>query len=382
VAFESLLFALHAGCAAALALGARTRLATFACWLLLASLHHRNPFVLIGADTMLRLLLFWSLFLPLGARWSWDARRAEPARSGRALGVASAALLLQVAAVYPIAAAWKRREPVWQELRFFREAMQVEGVATALGRKLLALPDAALSALTWLALQLEAWAFLLAFVPLATGPFRALAVALFLAFHLAGLGTTMSLGLFPIVMAVAWLPFVPSWLYERLGGARADAAPVRSPLAADFLAGCAAIGIALHLAGGLAGAALPESRAQPAGAVLRHLGLEQGWSLWSRPPANRTYVFAAHLRDGRSVDLHRDGAPLDWDASRRRSANNRWWKYQLLVAEPIAAPTHAPLYAAWLTREWNDAHPPEAAIETLELWMLSADGRVRLWPAP
>jgi hypothetical protein len=116
--------------------------------------------VLIGADTLLRLLLFWSLFLPLGARASLDARRVRPAREGRALGVASAALLLQVAAVYPIAA-FKRREPVWQELHFLGEAMRVDGVATRLGRLLLELPEALLSALTWLSLQLETWGVLL-----------------------------------------------------------------------------------------------------------------------------------------------------------------------------------------------------------------------------
>ena len=339
---------------------------------------------------MLRLLLFWSLFLPLGARWSWDARRSGT-RDGRALGVASAALLLQVAVVYPIAAAFKRREPVWQELRFLGEAMQVEGAATGLGRLLLALPESVLSALTWLSLQFETWAVLLAFSPWATGPLRALAVALFFGFHLLGLGTTFSLGLFPVVMAVAWLPFVPPWLYERLGIGRAAHAPLptlRAQLASDFVAGCAVIGIALHLPLTLVGR-VGESRASLVPGLVWRLGLEQPWSLWSRPPSNRYYVFSARLRDGRSVDLHRDGAPLDWEMPRRRSASNRWWKYQLLVANPVARPTHAPLYAAWLERHWNASHAPEEAVESLELWMLEdapdAGGkrsphRVRLWP--
>lgn len=230
---QALLFALHAAFAVAFGLGLHTRLANLGCWLLLTSLHHRNPFVLIGADTMLRLLLFWSLFLPLGARGSLDARRRPPARETSVLGVASAALLLQIAVVYPIAAAFKRREPVWQELRFLEEAMRVDGVATALGRKLLEVPEW-LPALTWLSLQFETWAVLLAFSPLATGPLRTLAVFLFAGFHLAALGGTFSLGLFPLVMAVAWTAFLPPWFYARaLRAGRAPAGPRvgRLPLA-------------------------------------------------------------------------------------------------------------------------------------------------------
>ena len=32
----------------------------------------RNPIILHGGDIVLRMMLFWSLFLPLGARWSAD----------------------------------------------------------------------------------------------------------------------------------------------------------------------------------------------------------------------------------------------------------------------------------------------------------------------
>ena len=78
------LFVLAGVAAALLAVGWRTRIATFVSWFLLGSLHARNELVLDGGDHLLRYLLFWCLFLPLGARWSLDARRrgaaAEPAR--------------------------------------------------------------------------------------------------------------------------------------------------------------------------------------------------------------------------------------------------------------------------------------------------------------
>src|SRR5262245_31126501 len=58
---QALLFALAGVAAVLLALGWRTRLATVVSWLLLDSLHIRNPLVLDGGDHLLRFLLMWSI---------------------------------------------------------------------------------------------------------------------------------------------------------------------------------------------------------------------------------------------------------------------------------------------------------------------------------
>jgi hypothetical protein len=256
LAFQAALFVAAAALAFALGVGWHTRLATFGSWVLLASLHSRNPLVLVGGDFVLRLLLFWSLFLPLGARWSLDARtRCAPAPD-RVFSVAGAGLLLQVACIYPIAAVFKRQEPVWQELRFLEQSMRVDGVATAFGQRLLDVPEL-LQGLSWLALQLETWGVLLAFSPLATGPLRLAAVALFAAFHLVGIGTTFDLGLFEYAMALAWVAFVPTWFWAKITNVPVrrrklgDAEHAGMPL--NFLAGCFLICIAIHNAGTLRG---------------------------------------------------------------------------------------------------------------------------------
>ena len=391
--FQAALFAVAAVFALALLLGWRARLAAFASWLLLTSLQNRNPLVAIGADDVLRLLLLWSLFLPLSARASLDARRRPAPTRNPFLSVGSATILVQVALIYPFAAVFKRREAVWQQLAFLEQAMGVEGIATDLGRQLLAVP-ALLPVLSWLALQLESWGVLLAFSPWRTGPLRSLAVAVFMAFHLLVIGTTFRVGLFPVVMAVAWLVFLPPWLWDRLAArlprpasAASDergasrASPLRS-LPVQFAAGALLICVAIQNLDTLA----PERRghllAGPVRGIVHTLRLDQHWSLWSRIPTNRHYVFAARLRDGREVDLHRGGAPLDWDRSRRRSRNNRWWKYQFLLSKPAGAHLR-PLYASWLRRRWNRGQPAEARIERLTLWMLekprgAAPRRVRL----
>ncbi|MGD1988948.1 MAG: hypothetical protein PVJ93_05815, partial [Pseudomonadales bacterium] len=98
---------LSALAALTLTLGIRPWLSTLVSFLLLASLHNRNPLVLQGGDNLLLLLLFWGLFLPWGARLSLAAAVQRPSRedvpgshSPTHLSIASKALIFQVLAVY------------------------------------------------------------------------------------------------------------------------------------------------------------------------------------------------------------------------------------------------------------------------------------------
>jgi len=68
--WQIVLFIINAFCIILLIIGFRTRLTTFICWVLLTSLQNRNPFILQGGDDLLRILLFWVLFLPWGERYS------------------------------------------------------------------------------------------------------------------------------------------------------------------------------------------------------------------------------------------------------------------------------------------------------------------------
>ena len=45
-------------------------------WVLMLSLHNRNPVVLNAGDVYFRVLLCWGLFLPLAARCSLDRARS------------------------------------------------------------------------------------------------------------------------------------------------------------------------------------------------------------------------------------------------------------------------------------------------------------------
>lgn len=70
--WQLLLFALASLFAFGLLIGYRTRLMAWLSFILLASLINRNALIVQGGDQLLVVMSFWSLFLPLNARWSVD----------------------------------------------------------------------------------------------------------------------------------------------------------------------------------------------------------------------------------------------------------------------------------------------------------------------
>src|SRR5579872_42470 len=138
--FEAALFGVAALCALALLAGFQTRAASVACWFLTCSLHTRNPLILHGGDDLLRLLLFWALFVPLGAAWSVDARRRprpSPVVYGSTCSWGTAGLLLQLCYVYLFSAALKSH-PVWRhDGTAVYLALSIDQFTTPIGRAIL-----------------------------------------------------------------------------------------------------------------------------------------------------------------------------------------------------------------------------------------------------
>ncbi|MEM8675731.1 MAG: DCC1-like thiol-disulfide oxidoreductase family protein [Cyanobacteria bacterium P01_G01_bin.67] len=69
---QQILFIIGIFAAALLLMGYRTQLATIICWVMLLSLHNRNPSLVASSDDILRIVIFWVMFLPLGAYYSCD----------------------------------------------------------------------------------------------------------------------------------------------------------------------------------------------------------------------------------------------------------------------------------------------------------------------
>ena len=221
------------GCilAVLLLVGWRTQFVTVLSWFLLIGVQGRNFAIMQGGDVVMRMLLFWGMFLPLGACYSLDALR-QPLREWRprVLSMGSVAYIVQMCMIYWFAAAWKT-DPAWRrDHTAVYLALSLEGFTTTFGHFLLNFPEF-LKALTVATLILEIFGPAVLFIPFANGPLRTFVCASFIMFH-TGLGLSLELGNFPPICCVAWLAVLPTWFWDQLE-ARLRA-PKRSGLVVYF----------------------------------------------------------------------------------------------------------------------------------------------------
>jgi predicted DCC family thiol-disulfide oxidoreductase YuxK len=214
---QGLLFLVAALCAVAMLVGYHSRLATIASWILLISLHNRNPLLIFAADDVLRAIMFWAMFLPLGAAYSVDramntATRPIPLRI---LSGATIALMVQQCFIYIFSAVFKTTDTAWwPDGTAVYYSLSYDQYVTTLGRFLLNLGPL-LTALTFITLVLEWVGPLLIWSPLRHDFCRMLAVVTFIGLH-AGFGLTLNLGIFPFLSIVSWLAFIPTSAWEAL----------------------------------------------------------------------------------------------------------------------------------------------------------------------
>jgi len=326
------LFCLAGAAALALLVGYRTRLALLISWVLLVSLQARNPFVLNGGDVLLRRVTFWALFLPLGARWAVDADRRA---ADRVVGVASAAVLLQVVVVYPVNAVLKLQGEEWLAGEAVRYVFSLDQFTTPLGAALTGAPTLLrVAAWGWLALVCAS-----PLLVLATGRARAALAALFVGAHL-GMFATMHLGLFPLVAVAALLPFFPPFVWDaverRVAPLASALPPVSSPRrlalpasverwrgpAARTVVAVLLVLVLVWDAPGLSAAVVGDGPPAPA---------SERWDMFAPEPlsVDGWYVVPGTLASGERVDAFR-GGPVSWDRPPNLAStypSDRWRKY-------------------------------------------------------
>ncbi|MEC8025691.1 MAG: HTTM domain-containing protein [Myxococcota bacterium] len=216
--FIACLFVIHAMFAASFTVGFRTRLSQVVMWVLLLGLHRRNPMVLQGGDVMLRLLLFWSLFLPLGATWSVDAAiRGASNRVGRVFNVGALGLLVQLVVIYGYGLVLKSGAP-WRDGTAVHYALHIDHFATSLGAWIRQF-EGLTQLFTYSTLVAEfmgpALLILAGFLPGKANLLRCLAVLIMVLLHV-GFGLGLNLGLFSVIAVAAWCVWLPACVWNRL----------------------------------------------------------------------------------------------------------------------------------------------------------------------
>lgn len=215
-AVQAALFALFALLALLLVLGWRTRLVSVLVFCFLAALVRRNHFVCHTGDTWLKALTFWAMFLPLGARWSLDARagRGGGQAGPRQLDLATFGVVLQLALFYWGAGFLKSNYGVWQRGEAVWIFTHVVEYTRPFGAWLGRFP-AACEFLTRATLVLEVGAAFLILSPFRTARVRTLLWLLLAGFHLT-LWATIHIGIFQLVCIVANTLLLPGEVWDRL----------------------------------------------------------------------------------------------------------------------------------------------------------------------
>lgn len=194
---QFLLFLLAFFCAGMLLIGYRTGLFTFLCWFLMLSLHNRNGLILQGGDDLLRMVLFWCIFIPWGERYSCDhLLRKEKKQPSVLVSVALIAYILQICYIYTGSALLKG--PEWSsEFSALYYAYSVDQILLPPAKLIYYYQDW-LKLLTAVAYYFELLVPVLFFIPYKHGFFRTLAVLLIIGFHVIN-NTTLFIGLFPYI---------------------------------------------------------------------------------------------------------------------------------------------------------------------------------------
>jgi hypothetical protein len=397
--------------AVAMMVGFHTRIASIISWVLLVSLQNRNPFIYHSGDDLLRLTLFWGMFLPLGARWSVDARRrpSVAARATQFVSIGTVGLFLQLLYLFLFLFDHKLMGTAWRNGTAVYDALSVEQYRTPLGGVVLGFP-AVLPFFTYAVLVQQGITVALLAAPVLSGPLRVLAVVGVIATQV-GFGLCFKLGTFPWITTVALLAVLPGWFWERLGSAaskhkdrlgqneeqisvllRPGDRVVRFGKVAIAAAGVLSIASItlwnLSQAGAKFGVAGSEVAFEQTllGRFAQEMRLDQRWSMFSPNPQTEDgwFVIDGTLADNARVDLFPQlvSGNADATSSERTLARGiRWEKPELISSQfgnqrwllyflqLVAAPSDAQLrgFGGYVCRFWNSSNEPPKSLRRFAL---------------
>lgn len=199
--FLHVVFAYQIFMALCFLVGYKTRFSQFMSWYLLCSLQARNPPLNYGADSLLVIVLFLTLFLPLDDAFSFKKNKSsnECFTSGY-----NFVYVFQIACLYFFAALSKTGSAWWDGSALFM-ALSIEHYNNSWSKLLLNFPEL-LTILTYLSLAIEFIAPLLLFHKKC----RWLGVSLIIALQV-GIMLAMDVGIFPFISLIALIPMMGSY---------------------------------------------------------------------------------------------------------------------------------------------------------------------------
>lgn len=411
--WAAFLFLVAAVFAVGLLIGYRTRFMAVASWIMLVSLQNRNPLVLQGGDILFRMLLFWAMFLPLGARASMDRYLErqkgipEAPEENIVLSWATAAVLIQAVLLYFYAGILKTGVEWTRDNTAVYYALHVDQLTTPLAHWILNYPKA-MKIMTYATIKLEIFGPLLFFIPFFTGFFRLLAILLLAAMQM-GFFSMMRIYLFPWTSIAATVPMIPAVFWEKLpaglkalgilGGQIADwirqralfdwvsrklpprPAFTKIPLWLNVTAAFFLVYVFVWNLGTLPASMNKKHldipwRLKWIASVLR---IDQTWNMFAPYPLKDDgwYVIPGVLKNGQEVDVYRGGGAVSWEKPEYVAymyKNQRWQKYMMNLWSKDFSQFRL-YYGRYLCRLWNDHHKGGEQLDHFSINYMRQDTR-------
>ncbi len=206
-------FVLWAIVALLLLVGWQTRVMSLLNFVLLVCVINRNELVVTGADGVMQVLAFWSLFLPLGRCYSVDARWRPLNQRLTTYAFPVRMFQLQIALIYIFTTIFKLQGQTWLSGDALYMAMQIRMHTFPIAEWLLAnASTSVLRTLTYIALIIEGGFALLVFAPVFQPYLRRVGLIAGVMLHV-GIGLVMNVPNFPLIMMLSYLMlFDSAWV--------------------------------------------------------------------------------------------------------------------------------------------------------------------------
>jgi hypothetical protein len=200
----------------ALAVGYRTRWANGAAFVLNCYLFWRNPYLISGAEELVRLLLLWGLFLPINRYWSIDAALDRAPRNRPYPALPFFALRLQIASLYFFSGLFKLEGLPWRQGYALDWTLRDDLYAgTPLGMFLAGHAPLLLIAVGYLLIAFQLSFPYLIYSPWRNDLTRALAIAGSVTMHVSFI-VFLHIGGFPYICLIMLMLLVPDSWWDQL----------------------------------------------------------------------------------------------------------------------------------------------------------------------
>ena len=363
-----------------LAIGYKTKIITVLAWFLLTSLQNRNTLILQGGDDLLRLVLFWGIFLPWGSFYSVDANRKR--NQQKVMSVAALGYILLLFSVYFFTGLLKSGAEWGNEGTAIYYALSLDQMTWPLGKMLLAYPST-LKYLTVFVRWFEILVPFLLFFPIKNNRFRVLFILCIAALHLC-ISVTLFVGLFYLIGLTTLIGLLPSgimdWFDKKIKykpfNLKTATASIIEKIKANYyfnviknclLFFCIALCMLWNVST-VSGSGLTVSNDFfTFGYGLR---LNQNWGMFA-PTVFKDdgwYIMQGITKNNEFIDINRNGIKVDYTKPLSLLTyikDDRWRKFYenyLFTSNEFIRP----YFCNYLLKHWNETHP-DKTISSLQI---------------